>query len=292
MGADPWALVADLVAGRSAAEMVELGALLGLACSLVSEVDAARDGLSPVLLSRRGEAPVLPLSGARVVNLAALWAGPLAADVLRRLGADVVNVESTRRPDGARATPAWFASLHAGQRSVALDLSDDRGVAGLAALLRSADVVIEGSRPRALQQLGIDAADVVDVGPRVWVSITGHGRRPPGSTRIAFGDDAAVAGGLIGRLADGPVFLADAVADPLTGLTAAATVVDLLERGGRWIVDVALSRVAACAASRPGDAGLAALMPAHEPRPIVGDADPMVFGVDTYDVLTEWGIEL
>jgi crotonobetainyl-CoA:carnitine CoA-transferase CaiB-like acyl-CoA transferase len=245
-----------------------------------------------VLLGRLGEAPSLPLRGSRVANLASLWAGPLAADVLRRLGADVVSVESAGRPDGARATPAWHASLHAGQRSVALNLGDDQGVARLAALLRSADVVIEGSRPRALEQLGIDAAEVVGAGPQVWVSITGHGRRPPGSTRIAFGDDAAVAGGLFGRLGDGPMFLADAVADPLAGLTAAATVVDLLERGGRWIVDVALSRVAASAAARPGDPVVEARAPAHPPRPGVVDAVPVPLGQDTSHVLTEWGVDL
>ena len=66
----------------------------------------------------------------------------------------------------------------------------------------------------------------------MWVSITGHRRLAPQSMRIAFGDDAAVAGGLVGRLVDGPVFLADAVADPLAGLTATMSVVDLLERRG------------------------------------------------------------
>jgi hypothetical protein len=290
--ADPWALVADLVATRRAAEMVELGALLGLACSMASEVAADHDGGSPVLLSRRGEAPSRALRGARVANLAALWAGPLAADVLRRLGADVVTVESTARPDGARATPGWFAPLHAGQRSVALDLDDDLGVARLAALLRSADVVIEGSRPRALQQLGIIAADLVVAGPQVWMSITGHGRQPPGATRVAFGDDAAVAGGLVGRLADGPVFLVDAVADPLAGLAAAATVVELLERGGRWIADVALSRLAAHAATRPGDPVVAARSPAYEPRRGDDDAVAVPLGRDTDEVLRDWGVEL
>lgn len=42
-----------------------------------------------------------------------------------------------------------------------------------------------------------------------------------------------------------PSLIADAVADPITGLTAAATVLQLLGQGGRWLVDVALSRIAA-----------------------------------------------
>ena len=44
--------------------------------------------------------------------------------------------------------------------------------------------------------------------------------------RVALGDDAAAAGGLVGWVDDGPVFLADAVADPLTGLVAANAIVD------------------------------------------------------------------
>lgn len=284
----PWLLVAAQVAQRSATEVVERGAMLGLACSVVSESDHG-DGGSPVLMARLGDARSRPLEGLRVANLASLWAGPLCADVLRCLGAEVVSVESVGRPDGARATPKWFASLHADQRSVAVDLRDEGEVAQLADLLRSADVVIEGSRPRALEQIGIDAVELVGVGPQVWLSITGHGRQPPGSARVAFGDDAAAAGGLVGRLVDGPVFLADAIADPLTGVTAAASIVDRLERGGRWMVDVALSRVAACAASRPDDPVVDARTDPRPPRAMVGDLLPAALGHDTACVLTEWG---
>ena len=287
-----WTLLTERLALRPATEIVEFGAVLGLACSVLSEAatDATDEG-SPTFMSRLGDAPSRPLRGARVANLASLWAGPLVADVLRRLGADVISVESVGRPDGARATPDWFASLHVDQRSVAVDLRRDRDVAQLAALLRSADVVIEGSRPRALEQLGIDAADVAGTGPQVWVSITGHGRRPPQSMRVAFGDDAAAAGGLVGRLADGPVFLADAVADPLAGLTAAVSVVDLLARGGRWMVDVALSRVAACAASRPDDPAVEGRADARRPRAVPGDLVPVPSGRDTAEVLAEWGVD-
>ena len=55
-------------------------------------------------------------------------------------------------------------------------------------------------------------------GSAVWVSITGYGRDGPAAQRVAFGDDAAVAGGLIGGDRTDPVFCADAVADPLAGL--------------------------------------------------------------------------
>jgi crotonobetainyl-CoA:carnitine CoA-transferase CaiB-like acyl-CoA transferase len=85
----------------------------------------------------------------------------------------------------------------------------------------------------------------------VWLRITGHGVAGDRANWVAFGDDAAVAGGLVGRSAAGPVFCADAVADPLTGLHAALAVVEALSRGGGDLVDVAMAAVAATYAALP-----------------------------------------
>jgi crotonobetainyl-CoA:carnitine CoA-transferase CaiB-like acyl-CoA transferase len=148
--------------------------------------------------------------------------------------------------------------------------------------------VIEGSRPRALEQLGVSASDLVPRGPRVWVSITGYGREPSTAMRVALGDDAAAAGGLVGWVDDGPVFIADAVADPLTGLVAAQAVVDAVLDGGRWLVDVALARVASAVAPRPGDVRMAPLPNAKSGRPIAPTAHPFVLGADTDEVLRSW----
>lgn len=226
-------------ATATARELAEAAAELGLPCAAVGEVSDRR----PVLTAGLGAAPPRALAGARVISLGALWAGPLAAHLLARMGADVTAVESTTRPDGSRATPAFFAALRRGVKGTVLDFGDPRK---LATLLESADVVIEASRPRALRQLGIDAEAIASRGPQVWVSLTAYGRAEPHARRVGFGDDTAAAGNLLARTPDGQaVFLADAVADPLTGLTVAATVADLLERGGRHLADVALARVAA-----------------------------------------------
>jgi crotonobetainyl-CoA:carnitine CoA-transferase CaiB-like acyl-CoA transferase len=81
---------------------------------------------------------------------------------------------------------------------------------------------------------------------RVWLSLTGYGREKPGADWIAFGDDAAVAGGLTGRDDAGdPVFCADAVADPVTGLIGAAAVLRSLAGGGGHLIDLALAGAAA-----------------------------------------------
>lgn len=242
-----WGDVDALAGVTPAAALSAAGAELGLPCAAVGEVVDAR----PLIVDSVGAAAPRAVPGARVVNLGSLWAAPLAAHLLARAGADVVTVESAQRPDGSRATPAFFAALRAGVRGVTVDFGTEAGRAELAQLLAQADVVIEGSRPRALRQLGFETRDVVAAGPQVWVSITGYGRTGAHAARVGFGDDCAAAGGLVGRTADGvTVFLADAIADPLTGLTAAAAVIELLERGGRHVADVALARVA-CSLAGP-----------------------------------------
>src|SRR6185437_235815 len=142
----------------------------------------------------------------------------------------------------------FFDLLNARKRSVALDLRRGEGTALLRELIGRADVVIEASRPRALEQLGIRAADLVaGGGPQVWISITGHGREGRAAQRVGFGDDAAAAGGLVVRSARDatPMFCGDAVADPLSGLTAAGACLAALREGGRWMLDVSMARVCA-----------------------------------------------
>jgi hypothetical protein len=224
------------IAGMPAAEAVERGRLLGLP---VAQPGERRPG-HLYETTRLGDAAPLtrpPL----VVDLSSLWAGPLCTRILAERGARVIKVESTARPDGARGVPAFFALLNAGKEFVTVAFT----AAALLPLLQKADVVVEGSRPRALEQLGIDAAAVASEGPQVWVSITGHGRGSSQRDWVGFGDDAAVAGGLLGWRGAEPHFIGDAVADPLTGIAAAGAVIDLLASGGRWLVDCSLAGVAA-----------------------------------------------
>lgn len=257
-----WATVADAVRTRDVAELVERGCLLGLPVGAVGEMSDDR----PVLVRTLGDAPPRNPDSLVVANLAPLWAGPLAADLLARMGARVIKVESTSRPDGARRAGPFFEALHGRCESFAVDFRSAEGRERLAALLSSVDVVIEGSRPRALEQLGIDAPSLVRSGPQIWVSITGHGRDEAHRERVGFGDDAAACGGLVGWVGGRPQFIADAVADPLCGLTAAAAVVDLAAAGGRRLVDIALSRVAASFVGPADDGTVASDDPARPRR--------------------------
>jgi crotonobetainyl-CoA:carnitine CoA-transferase CaiB-like acyl-CoA transferase len=225
-----------------------------------------------------------------VLDLTALWAGPLCGDLLARAGAPVVKVESLARPDGARRGPtAFFDQLNGRKRSVALDFGTERGRAQLAGLLAAADVVLESSRPRALEQLGLTARDLVaGGGPQVWVSITGYGRSGPLADRVAFGDDAAVAGGLVVDQDGLPRFCADAIADPLSGLAAADACLAALESGGRWLLDVAMAAVSAELAGPT--LPLSPELVAQPPRARAPGLSAPALGAHTAEVLAEWGL--
>ncbi len=283
-----WSEVARSLQHRDPQQLLERALLLGLPVARVGE----STGRAGVLRSVLGHAPPRSdVTGLLVVDLSALWAGPLCGDLLARAGATVVKVESTQRPDGARrGSRDFFDLLNGRKRSVALDLKSRDGIGALHRLVRQADLVIEASRPRALEQLGLDGPGIVrDGGPRVWVSITGYGRSGEAATRIAFGDDAAAAGGLVVWDGDGPLFCADAIADPLTGLTAADACVQALQSGGRWLLDVSMSAVSAglTGPTLPVPAGLAVAPPHARP---LGPRAPEL-GADTVRVLSELGIE-
>ncbi|WP_457539973.1 CoA transferase [Williamsia sp. R60] len=237
---DPWLRLERSLAAMHAGDIVERAQLLGIPASVLGSVTSGSTEVSKPWPSRGPR----DMSELVVVDLSAMWAGPLCGQLLQSLGATVIKVESPHRPDGARAGhPDFFAWMNG--RKLFYSSEIDHRAAGLAGLLDVADVVIEASRPRALEQAGLAAHTRAPRAGRAWVRITGYGSATDVSNRVAFGDDAAVAGGLVGQGARGPVFCGDAIADPLTGLEAAHAVVASLGRGGGELIDVAMAGVAA-----------------------------------------------
>lgn len=236
-----------------------------------------------------------------IAGLGALWAGPLAAHLLGRAGGRVIKVESTTRPDGSRAHADFFAALNANKQMAAFDFTSADGRSDLKRLLSSADIVIEASRPRALQQVGIIAEDLCAQKPgKIWVSITAHGRSGAAASHIGFGDDVAVAGGLSAHMARAhgiDAFCGDAIADPLTGLHVAAAAQALWSRGRGGLLAVSMSQLIAYICREDAEAGcpsrtarwqamaeadIAALYPLPNAGRTAGD-----IGVDTLSVLAE-----
>lgn len=233
---DPWDTLTDWCRERSSDEIVERATLLGLA------VGAVDDSLPATVGSQQGSArpPRTPSECPVVVDLSALWAGPLCAHLLGLLGARVINVESAQRPDQTRdVAPAFHDALRHDAEYLSLELGSAVDLARLRDLLLQADIVIEASRPRALAQLGIDAAaEVAESGQCTWLSITAYGRV---HNRIGYGDDVAAAAGLLG---EGRVFAGDAIADPLAGTHAAVAALAAHSTGRPGVIDLAMYDVA------------------------------------------------
>ena len=240
-----WDAVAEHAATITAAEGVALAQLLGIPAA-VAIAPEEFEGASVMV-----DAHDAPVGSPRdpvptVVDLSALWAGPLCARLVgAALGARVLKVEHIGRPDGARAgPPAFWRSLNGAKEERHLDLGTTTGRAELAAVLAQAKVIVSAARPRALVNLGLDPAQHAARGA-IWVSITGYGLTGDRADWVAFGDDAAVAGGLavVGGSYDAPEFVGDAVADPLSGLAAAVVAVRLAKARRAGVVDVSMAGV-------------------------------------------------
>jgi crotonobetainyl-CoA:carnitine CoA-transferase CaiB-like acyl-CoA transferase len=243
---DDWRLVEDIARTQSRATLAENAQLLGLAAAAVHDNYEA-----PPLITRMGVPSAPGKKKPLVLDLSSLWAGPLCGALLAEAGADVIKIESRSRPDGARFGNAdFFNRLNAAKRMLALDLPADRDV--LRKLFATADVVIESARPRVLAQWGFSLPDIFATNPDlIWISVTGYGRQSARANWVGFGDDVAAAAGLVADGPDGPMFIGDAIADPLAGLMAAASGFACLAAGGGFLVDASLFAAAAFVAAAP-----------------------------------------
>jgi hypothetical protein len=234
--ADPWHAIMAAARFLPCRELEGRAELLGLAVGTVDSIKAA--GISRMRMGPRGNC------GRQVLDLSALWAGPLCAGLLAQSGFAVTKAACVNRPDPtAHSTPEHDRRLNGAKQRIAFDFADR---ARLHALVAQADIVVFSARPRALAGLGIDLSGWIRArAGRIWVSVTAYGWRGAGAERIGFGDDAAAAGGLVDWAGGAPRFAGDALADPLTGIAAAAAALEAVRQGGGVLIDAALARVAA-----------------------------------------------
>ncbi|MFI9644026.1 CaiB/BaiF CoA transferase family protein [Micromonospora sp. NPDC051925] len=191
----------------------------------------------------------------KVVELATLFAGPLATAFLGDFGADVVKVEHPSRPDPSRGHgPAkdgvglWWKVLGRNKRTITLDLSDADGAALLLRLVADADVLVENFRPGTLERWGIGPAELHTVNPRLVIArISGFGQVGPYARRPGFGTLAEAMSGFAAATGepDGPPTLPPfGLADSVTALTAAYAVMLALRSreatGVGQVVDLAI----------------------------------------------------
>ncbi|MEV5874914.1 CoA transferase [Streptomyces sp. NPDC052101] len=195
------------------------------------------------------------LAGLRVLDLATLFAGPLAATLLGDFGAEVIKVEHPRRPDPSRGHgPArhgvglWWKVLGRNKRTITLDLSTPGGRATLLRLAATADVVIENFRPGTLEKWDLGWAELSAANPRlVLARVTAFGQFGPYAHRPGFGTLAEAMSGfaaITGEPQAPPTLPPFGLADSVAGLATACAVLTALsarERtGAGQIVDMAI----------------------------------------------------
>jgi len=156
------------------------------------------------------------LAGIRVLDLSRLLPGPACSLLLADHGAEVVKVEDTGDGDGLRAaSPAGFAALNRGKRSVRLDLKSAGGREALTRLAARADVLLESFRPGVMDRLGVGYERLRERNPRlVWCSLTGYGQEGPERARAGHDLNFQARAGALARPdgappAPGPVPLGD-----------------------------------------------------------------------------------
>ncbi|TVZ99296.1 crotonobetainyl-CoA:carnitine CoA-transferase CaiB-like acyl-CoA transferase [Streptomyces sp. BK340] len=198
---------------------------------------------------------IQPLHGLRVLDLATLFAGPMAATLLGDFGAEVIKVEHPGRPDPSRGHgPAkhgvglWWKVLGRNKRTITLDLSKPGGRATLLRLAATADVVIENFRPGTLEKWDLGWAELSAANPRLILTrVTAFGQFGPSAHRPGFGTLAEALSGfaaLTGEPDAPPTLPPFGLADSVAGLTTAYSVLTALaardRTGEGQVVDMAI----------------------------------------------------
>ncbi|PWI19255.1 hypothetical protein DI272_37690 [Streptomyces sp. Act143] len=190
-------------------------------------------------------APLLPAAGLRVLDLTRVIAGPVATRTLALLGADVLRIDPPRLPE----LPDQHADTGFGKRSATLDLTADRDT--FEELLATADVVVTGYRPGALDRFGLSPGALAERRPGVVVAqLSAWGAYGPWSGRRGFDSLVQVATGIaaVEGSMERPGALPAQALDHGTGYLLAAEVLRAVREqsydGGSRCVRLALARTA------------------------------------------------
>ncbi|MBK3577997.1 CoA transferase [Streptomyces sp. MBT65] len=201
------------------------------------------------------ETTTTPLAGLRVLDLATLFAGPLAATMLGDFGAEVIKVEHPTKPDPSRGhgpskdgIGLWWKLLGRNKRTITLDLSKPGGRDTLLRLAATADVIIENFRPGTLEKWDLGWAELSAANPKlVLARVTAFGQFGPYAHRPGFGTLAEAMSGfaaITGEPDAPPTLPPFGLADSIAGLATAYAVMTALaardRTGEGQVVDMAI----------------------------------------------------
>ena len=227
--------------------------------------------------------PGRPLKNIRILDLTRVLAGPIATRFLAGLGADVLRIDPPFWDE-----PTLEPEVTRGKRCARLDLRVPDQKAQLISLLRTADVIVHGYRPGALEGFGLGAQARREINPAlIDVSLDAYGWSGPWAWRRGFDSlvqmsSGIAAAGMRQMARDKPTPLPMQALDHAQGYMLAASVLRGLtnraQTGGGWSSRSSLARVAALLMTHPAD---------HERPGIAAETpDDLAEGTD----LTEWGM--
>jgi crotonobetainyl-CoA:carnitine CoA-transferase CaiB-like acyl-CoA transferase len=198
---------------------------------------------------------MLPLEGVRVVEIAQNLAGPMAAEILAHMGADVIKVERPEGDDARRWGPPFhkgtspgYLAVNANKRSISVDLKDRAAVERLLPLIAEADVLVQNLKPGSLEALGLGADVLTQRYPRlIYCSVWAFGRTGPLKLKPGYEPMVQAFSGLMmmnGDEGGPPTRIGTSILDYGTGMWAAMGVLGALvgraTTGRGCIVDASL----------------------------------------------------
>ncbi|MFC3124425.1 CaiB/BaiF CoA transferase family protein [Pseudoroseomonas globiformis] len=234
-----------------------------------------------------------PLAGLRVLDLTRVLAGPLAAQFLADLGAEVLKLEAPERGDETRGFAPflegeshYFLALNRGKRSMVVDLRQPEGADILRGLVASADVLIENFRPGVMERLGLGADALMAINPRlIYCAISGFGLTGPLAGAPSFDIVTQAMTGVMsvnGAMGGSPVKLGLPIGDMSGGIFGALGVLSALHEraatGHGRVVDASLYDGTM---SLLGYLSQLAFITGQDPRPM-GSAHPSVVPYDSF----------
>jgi crotonobetainyl-CoA:carnitine CoA-transferase CaiB-like acyl-CoA transferase len=170
------------------------------------------------------------LEGIRVLELARYQAGPRGGMILSDLGAEVIKIEKlggeeTRKSEPlVRGQSVYFSVYNRGKQSLCLDLRSAKGKEIFAALVKTADVVLENFRPGTMARMGFGYEELCRLKPDIILtSVSAFGQYGPYRERPGFDPLGQAMSGLMdltGKPVGTPLGAATSLVDRYTSLHA------------------------------------------------------------------------
>ncbi|MGH6778221.1 MAG: CaiB/BaiF CoA transferase family protein [Bradyrhizobium sp.] len=193
----------------------------------------------------------LPLSGVRILDLTRVLAGPLSAQMLGDLGAEVIKIERPGTGDDARAfgppylrdpegkentNNSFYLCANRNKKSVTVNIAKPAGQAIIREIARTSDVFMENYKVGDLKRYGLDYGSIRGINPGIiYCSVTGFGQTGPYAPRAgydaifqAMGGLMSVTGHMDGEPGAGPMKVGPSIVDYMTGMNTSIGILSAL----------------------------------------------------------------